>query len=90
MSEPMTVRRKRLVHRSRYRGCREADIVFGKFADAHVRTMDASALDRYEALLEESDQDLLAWLTGREPVPDRYQHDIFDMIKQFNVVTPTG
>ncbi len=85
MSEPMTVRRKRLVHRSRYRGCREADIVFGKFADAHVKTMDISALDRYEALLEESDHDLLAWLTGREPVPDQHKHDIFDMIKQFNV-----
>lgn len=85
MSEPMTVRRKRLVHRSRYRGCREADMIFGKFADQHVQTMDVSALDRYEALLEESDHDLLAWLMGRAPVPDRHRHDIFDMIKQFNV-----
>lgn len=90
MSEPITVRRKRLVHRSRYRGCREADIIFGKFADAHLKTMDASTLDRYEALLEESDHDLLAWLTGREAVPDRHKHDIFDMIKQFNVGTPNG
>ena len=90
MSEPITVRRKRLVHRSRYRGCREADIVFGKFADAHVKTMDASALDRFEALLNESDQDLLAWLTGRLPVPDQHNHDIFDMIKQFNVVEPNS
>ena len=90
MREPITVRRKRLVHRSRYRGCREADLVFGKFADAHVETMDASALDRYEALLEENDHDLLAWLTGRTPVPDRHQHDIFDMIKQFNVGASGG
>ncbi len=89
-SEPITVRRKRLVHRSRYRGCREADIVFGKFADAHIQAMDVAALDRYEALLDESDQDLLAWLTGREPVPNQHKHDIFDMIKQFNVVTPGG
>ncbi|MGI9490981.1 MAG: succinate dehydrogenase assembly factor 2, partial [Geminicoccaceae bacterium] len=49
MSEPITVRRKRLIHRSRYRGCREADMIFGKFADAHVQAMDVSALDRYEA-----------------------------------------
>jgi antitoxin CptB len=90
MSEPMTVRRKRLVHRSRYRGCREADIVFGQFADAHVKTMDASALDRYEALMDESDQDLLAWLMGREPIPERHDHDIFEMIRQFNVEPPGG
>ena len=85
MSEPITIRRKRLIHRSRYRGCREADMIFGKFADAHVQTMDASALDQYEALLDESDQDLLAWLMDRADVPDRHKHDIFDMIKQFNV-----
>lgn len=86
MSEPITTRRKRLIHRSRYRGCREADLIFGRFADAHVDAMDQDALDRYEALIEESDQDLLAWLTGREAVPARHDNDIFDLLKRFNVV----
>ncbi|MEZ5934686.1 MAG: succinate dehydrogenase assembly factor 2 [Alphaproteobacteria bacterium] len=85
MTEPITTRRKRLVHRSRYRGCREADLIFGRFADAHVNGLDREALDRYEALIEESDQDLLAWLTGREPVPERHDNDIFDLVKRFNV-----
>lgn len=64
--------------------------MFGKFADAHVAGMDEPALDRYEALLDESDHDLLAWLTGRSPVPDRHDHDIFDLIRQFNVAGPLG
>lgn len=85
MTEPITTRQKRLIHRSRYRGCREADILFGRFADAHVRDMDQDALDRYEALIEESDQDLLAWLMGRTPVPERHDNDIFDLLKRFNV-----
>ena len=85
MTEPITTRQKRLIHRSRYRGCREADILFGRFADAHVRSMDLDALDRYEALIEESDQDLLAWLMGRAPVPDRHDHDIFHHLKRFNM-----
>lgn len=84
MTEPITTRQKRLVHRSRYRGCREADIIFGRFADAHVKTMDHDALDRYEALIEESDQDLLAWLMDREPVPKRHDNDIFHLLKSFN------
>ena len=84
MTEPITIRQKRLVHRSRYRGCREADIIFGRFADTHVRNMDPNALDRYEALIEESDQDLMAWLMDREPVPERHDNDIFDMLRRFN------
>lgn len=86
MTEPITTRQKRLVHRSRYRGCREADLIFGRFADVHVKTMDQDTLDRYEALIEESDQDLLAWLTEREPVPERHDNDIFDLLRRFNVL----
>ncbi|MGI9485878.1 MAG: succinate dehydrogenase assembly factor 2 [Geminicoccaceae bacterium] len=84
MTEPITTRQKRLVHRSRYRGCREADIIFGRFADAHVKAMDREALDRYEALIEESDQDLMAWLMDREPVPERHDNDIFHLLRRFN------
>lgn len=85
MTEPATIRQKRLVHRSHYRGCREADLIFGRFADAHVTNMDQDALDRYEALIEESDQDLLAWIYEREPVPERHDNDIFYLLKRFNV-----
>ena len=83
MSESITARRKRLIHRSRYRGCREADLIFGRFADAHVKTMDLHQLDQYQSLLEESDQDLLAWFTDREIPPDRHCNDVFKMIKRF-------
>ncbi len=85
MSEPITVRQKRLIHRSRYRGCREADWIFGRFADVHVKTMDRHQLDQYESLLEESDRDLLAWFTDRETPPDRHRNGIFRMIKQFTM-----
>lgn len=87
MTEPITIRQKRLIHRSRYRGFREADLIFGRFADAHVKDMDKAALDRYEALIEESDQDLMAWLMNREPVPERHDNDIFDLLKRFNAGT---
>ena len=87
MNEPLTTRRKRLIHRSRYRGCREADLIFGRFAEAHVTTMNQDSLDLYEALIEESDQDLMAWIMGREPVPERHANDIFDLLRRFNVAT---
>jgi len=86
VNEPLTTRRKRLIHRSRYRGSREADLIFGRFADVHVKSMEPDALDRYEALIEESDQDLMAWVMGREPVPARHDNDIFDLLRRFNAI----
>jgi antitoxin CptB len=83
MSEPITVRRKRLIYRSRYRGVLESDLLFGRFADRYVATMEDVQLDRYEALLEESDQDLLAWIAGRASVPARHDHDLFRLIRSF-------
>ncbi|MGH6914558.1 MAG: succinate dehydrogenase assembly factor 2 [Geminicoccales bacterium] len=83
MSEAITVRRKRLVYRSRYRGCLESDLLFGRFADQYLRTLDPCQLDRYEALLGESDQDLLAWIFGRSPVPPRHDHDVFHLLRSY-------
>ena len=83
MSEPITVRRKRLIYRSRYRGVLESDLVLGRFADRYVPTLGDVQLDRYEALLEESDQDLFAWIAGRVAVPARHDHDLFRLLQSF-------
>jgi antitoxin CptB len=85
MSEPITVRRKRLLYRSRYRGCRESDLLFGRFADQYLKTLDLCQLVRYEALLGESDHDVLAWLFGRSPVPPEHDHDVFHLLRSYRL-----
>lgn len=69
MTEPREIRLKRLAMRSWRRGMREMDIVLGPYADARLAEMDGPALDAWEALLDENDQDLLAWLLGHRAVP---------------------
>ena len=86
MSEPITVRRKRLLYRSRYRGCLESDLLFGGFADQYLMTLDRRQLDRYDALLDESDHDLLAWMLGRSPVPPEHDHDVFHLLRDYRRV----
>ena len=88
MSEPIAIRRKRLVHQSRYRGRLEGDLLLGRFAERHLAELDRVQLDRYEALLGESDQDLLAWISGQAPVPARHDHDVFRLLRTFEFVTP--
>lgn len=84
MPQPETSeRRKRLLHRSRYRGCLEADILLGRFAAAHLPAFDERQLDQFEALLDEPDVDILAWVTGRLPVPARHDNDVMRLLRRF-------
>lgn len=86
MSEPITVRRKRLIHASRYRGFLESDLFFGRFAEKHLAGLNAAQLDRYETLLQEEDHDLFAWIAGRAPLPPEHDNDVFDLLRRFRFV----
>ena len=88
MHESVTVRRKRLLYQSRYRGRLESDLLFGAFAARHLASLSTAQLDRYEALLAESDHDLLAWIWGQQPVPERHDHDVFRLLCDFRLVEP--
>ena len=87
MSEAQAIRRKRLLHRSRYRGVKESDLLFGQFADQWLNLLNDDQLDRYEALLDEPDQDILAWVYGRAPLPARHDHDVFELLRKFEPAT---
>ena len=65
MMELKEKRLKRLCYRSRHRGCKETDAVLGHFADRYLSTLDAAALDLYEWFLDEADNDIWDWVTGK-------------------------
>lgn len=71
MAEDSGIRLRRLRMRSWRRGMKEMDLILGYFADRHLAGLGEADLDRYEALLEENDQDLYLWITGR----DKGHHD---------------
>jgi succinate dehydrogenase flavin-adding protein (antitoxin of CptAB toxin-antitoxin module) len=83
--ETPETRKKRLLHRSRYRGMLEADLLFGRFAAACLEGLGPDQLDRYEALLEEGDNDLLAWVAGRRAAPARHENDVMAMLRRFEI-----
>jgi len=69
MSEAVEARLKRLSMRSWRRGTKEMDLILGPYADAHLAAMTPGALDAYEALLAENDQDLYPMMTGALTAP---------------------
>jgi antitoxin CptB len=72
-SEGLDVRRKKLLFRAWRRGVREMDLIVGRFADAHIGTLDEPSLDDFERLIEAPNASLYAWVTGDEAAPA--EHD---------------
>lgn len=83
MADPHAGRRKRLLFQSTRRGTKEGDMILGRFASCHVEGMDVSQLDRYEALLEQTDPDLLGWIVGTRTPPAEYDNEILQLLIQF-------
>jgi antitoxin CptB len=88
-NESPEVQRKRLRFRSWHRGTREMDLLLGAFADHHLAGFSAAQLDRYDALLELSDPDLFAWITGKEMVPAAHNTDIMKLLQSFKIPAKT-
>ncbi len=72
LAETAEAQLKRMRMRSWRRGTKEMDLILGPFADDRLAGMTPETLDLYDALLEENDQDLLPWVLGQRPAPDRF------------------
>ena len=81
MTIARTDRLKKLTFRASRRGFVEADLILGAFAKAELGRMSDTELDLFEALLEQPDQPLYAWIIGTEPTPEAFDHDIMARIR---------
>ncbi len=89
-SEGLDVRRRKLLFRAWRRGVREMDLIVGRFADAHIDTLDAAALDDFERLIEAPNADLYAWVVGAGNVPANYDTPVLLKLRMFHMRTEEG
>ncbi len=82
-------RLKKLRFRAWHRGFREADLLLGPFADAHLAQLSADQLDAFEALIEQPDPDLYAWIIGSAPTPEAFNGEVLDLIRSFRFFAHT-
>lgn len=85
MTDTQDIRLKKLLFRSQHRGTRESDLLLGGFAAANLATMTPAQLDRYEALLEENDADLIDWITNRSPPPANHDNNVLSLLINFRL-----
>lgn len=80
---PDDIRLKRLSYRAHHRGFKEADLLLGAFADAHLADLTDAELTDLETLLEEQDQDIYDWVLGRTPTPAEFETGLMARLRAF-------
>ncbi len=76
-------RRRRLIYRASHRGIKEMDLLLGGYAKARAEHLDSHDLDLLEELMDVPDQQLYAWITSAEALPDGFQNAQFDELKAY-------
>ncbi|MEM6480296.1 MAG: succinate dehydrogenase assembly factor 2 [Pseudomonadota bacterium] len=75
--------------RSMRRGIKEMDLLLMTYATHRLAFLSSKELDTYEALLEENDQDLYAWVSGKD-IPPAYLSDMLDDVARVYRENGTG
>lgn len=73
---------KRLTYRSLHRGCKETDLVLGTYCTRHADTMGEEDLALFEALLDEDDAEIWAWLTEKTPCPKAEYEPLLSRLRE--------
>ena len=83
MSDPVEIRRQRLLYQSKRRGTKEADMIIGQFAIDNLHLMTSKELQQFEALLRESDPDIMSWVSGTKTPPKQHYNELFHKMCNF-------
>lgn len=84
-STDLETRLKKLRIRAWRRGTKEMDLLLGQFIDAFGPELEPQALDDFETLMEENDNDLFQWVSGQIPSPTRHA-TIIERIQSFHAI----
>ena len=85
MTETHEHRIKRLQMRSWRRGTKEMDMILGPYSDTEIAKLSIEALELYEAMLAENDQDLYVWMS-RQIEPPAEHLEIIEIIQDFHKI----
>ena len=77
---------KRLAWRAHHRGTKEADLLVGGFFDAHHRGWGPRERALFEEMLEEQDDDIMAWAHGVAAPPERFAGPLIEALQRLDYI----
>jgi antitoxin CptB len=72
IAENKEMLKKGLLYRSVHRGCKETDILVGKFAEAKLDVMSDAALALFGEFIVEDDAEIYDWILNKSDTPAKY------------------
>lgn len=84
MTNQLEIKRKRLLYQSWHRGCKETDIMLGRFAQTYLDKFDNEEIELYESFINEDDWNIFNWLTGKLPFPDEHENKVTQLLRAFD------
>lgn len=79
---------KRLQYQSYHRGCKETDLFLGEFAKKYLENFSDEELKQFEAILDEDDWDIYAWITGAQVLPENHNNNVGKLFMSFTLTKP--
>lgn len=73
---------KKLLYRSKNRGCKEMDYILGSFARLYLPFMEDKKLLSYALILDQNDNDLYNWITNKSAALSSLDAEIMDKLRK--------
>lgn len=89
MTKPDADRLRRLKFRAWHRGTKETDIILGSFVDSRLESFTLTEVEWLERLMEEEDVSILAWIIGKEIVPDIFDTTLMTEMQKLDYLDKT-
>jgi antitoxin CptB len=84
------IRLRRIRYRAWHRGTREADFLIGGYFDQCHAGWAEGEMNWFEALLEEQDVDIMAWVIGTQAVPERFAGPMMERMQRTDYIDMSG
>lgn len=76
---------KKLLYKSKNRGCKETDLILGNFAEKFIYHMNIDELNDFARILEASDANIYDWFTNKASPPDHINSKVLQQLLMFNI-----
>lgn len=83
MSDRILNLRKKLLYQSHNRGCKEGDLILGKFAQKYLDSMTETELREFEQILQLTDADIYDWYCQKAELPQQHDSKLMRKLLEF-------
>ncbi len=72
---------RKLEYLSKYRGCKESEIIFSRFVSRYLHKLSITEMEDYEIFLQNTDAEILDWIMyKKEPPLDVKNNSIYNLV----------